>query len=136
MSLTTMLQVELDRDTTTPKKRVPKKAQKPEASEEEQRRTDLLIHAIPTEVLAPYTALVGGIVATIDAGEDDQAFLRWTIYVVGIAAIILFQRLVRSTEGERFEETVPLGRHHGSGGCVCSLGVGDAGISTVARGDR
>jgi uncharacterized membrane-anchored protein len=91
VSLSSMLQVELDRDTTTPKKRVrTRAAEKTEPTEEEQGRTDLLIHAIPTEVLAPYTALVGGIVATIDAEESDQAFLRWAIYTVGLAAIILY----------------------------------------------
>jgi uncharacterized membrane-anchored protein len=92
VSLNTMLQVELDRDATTPKKRVRRKSADKTSvpTEEEQKRTDLLIHAIPTEVLAPYTALVGGIVATIDPGENDQAFLRWTIYVVGLAAIALY----------------------------------------------
>lgn len=92
MSLRSMLQVEFDRDSkSSPKKRIRKKtgAKTSESVEERQKSSDLLVHAIPTEVLAPYTALVAGIVATIDPGENAQAGLRWSIYAAGFVAIAL-----------------------------------------------
>ena len=87
-----MLQVELDRDAEAPPtKRVRKKTgATTEPTEETQKSSDLLIHAIPTEVLAPYTALIAGIVATIDSGESSRTVLRWAIYGVGFLAIALF----------------------------------------------
>jgi hypothetical protein len=91
MSLNSMLQVELDRDAQPPVKRVrAKEGDSTAPGEEQQRRTDLLIRSIPTEVLAPYTALVGGIVATIDPGESARPVLRWTLYALGLASIALY----------------------------------------------
>jgi hypothetical protein len=66
------------------------------ASKDDARKTesqgylDLLITAIPTEPLALYTFLVGGIVATIDKGETQRLDLRWWIYGVMIAFIVLW----------------------------------------------
>jgi len=93
MSLNSMLQVELQRDVKPkPTKRVQTKnaAGEVEESEEQQKAKDLLIAAVPTEVLAPYTALVGLIVSTIDTGESPRELMRWIIYFVGLLAIFLF----------------------------------------------
>lgn len=87
-----MLQIELDRDEgPSPKKRVRrKKDDSTEAMIEEQNAKDLVIAAIPTEVLAPYTALLAGIVATIEPGESPRSTLRWWIYAAALVAIIAF----------------------------------------------
>lgn len=61
------------------------------AASREQSRTDVLISAIPTEVLGPYTALVGLIVSTIDEPqEDERATLRWALYAAGLVAIAVW----------------------------------------------
>jgi hypothetical protein len=57
----------------------------------DQSRTDVLVSAIPTEVLGPYTALVGLIVSTIDEPqEDERATLRWVLYGAGLVAIAVW----------------------------------------------
>jgi hypothetical protein len=91
MSLSRLSAVAAQRDTGPPKraKRKPKSAQETEETEE-QGYLDLLVTAIPTEPLALYTFLIGGIVATIDAGEDQRLTMRWAIYAAMIAFIILW----------------------------------------------
>jgi len=48
--------------------------------------------------LAPYTALIAGIVATIDPGEENRTFLRWSIYIAGLLAIIAYLGLSYSRQ--------------------------------------
>ncbi|HWM54778.1 MAG TPA: hypothetical protein VNO20_05275 [Solirubrobacterales bacterium] len=57
---------------------------------EKQGYLNLLVSAIPTEPLALYTFLVGGIVATIDSGETERLGLRWGLYAAMIAFIVLW----------------------------------------------
>ncbi|MFL5898138.1 MAG: hypothetical protein ACJ76D_06690 [Solirubrobacterales bacterium] len=57
---------------------------------ERQGYLDLLVTAIPTEPLALYTFLIGGIVATIDKGESQRLTMRWVIYFVMIAFILVW----------------------------------------------
>jgi hypothetical protein len=49
---------------------------------------DALIHAIPSEVLAPYTALVGIIVSQVTPTDDRQG-LRWWLFGVTLALVVL-----------------------------------------------
>lgn len=47
---------------------------------------DVLVHCIPSEVLAPYTALVGIVVATTKDG-GDRLLLRWAMFVVSLVLV-------------------------------------------------
>jgi uncharacterized membrane protein len=93
MSIQSMANLAEERDSGTPRRpaarRSAARAAQP-APTDQQTRTDVLISAIPTEVLGPYTAIVGVVVSTIDSGEGDRAFLRWTLYGVGLLAIVFW----------------------------------------------
>src|SRR4051812_29722791 len=52
-------------------------------------RSDVLIASIPTEVLGPYTAIVGVIVSTIDNGDPTHDTVRWGVYIGGLVAVLL-----------------------------------------------
>jgi hypothetical protein len=88
MSLSTLGTIAAQRDKGRPRraKRKPRTREDAEATEESG-YLNLLVAAIPTEPLALYTALVGGIVATIETGDDELLFLRWLIYAGGIVYI-------------------------------------------------
>jgi hypothetical protein len=92
MSLSSILNIEVEREVADPAKREVRLASDgtPEITEELQSRRDILIHAIPTEVLAPYTAVVGVIIATIGAGESQRLILRWILYAAASLAILLY----------------------------------------------
>jgi hypothetical protein len=47
--------------------------------------TDVLIHAIPGEVLAPYTALVAIIVS--NSANNTRESLRWALFAVSLALV-------------------------------------------------
>lgn len=108
MSLNSMLEIERERDAgEAPKKRVRRTTG--EVEDEPKKTGDILINAVPTEVLAPYTAIVAGIVATIDAGESSRIGLRWALYGAGFLAILLYlgaayrrRRKPRSRESRKF----------------------------------
>jgi hypothetical protein len=51
--------------------------------------TDVLISAIPSEVLGLYTFVVTAIVGTITAGDDKQLGLRWVVFVAGALATVV-----------------------------------------------
>ncbi|HEV2790287.1 MAG TPA: hypothetical protein VGV69_03205 [Solirubrobacterales bacterium] len=70
-------------------KRKPTNAEEAQTTER-QGYLDLLITSIPTEPLALYTFLVGTIVATIEAGEDQRLTMRWWIYAAAIAFIVFW----------------------------------------------
>ena len=53
-------------------------------------RRDLLVRSIPTEVLAPYTALIGVIVGLAEESGSQRLLMRWIIYGAGLAAIVLY----------------------------------------------
>jgi hypothetical protein len=91
MSLSRLSAVAVQRETTPPQraKKKPKTAAETQATET-QGYVDLLVAAIPTEPLALYTFVVGGIVATIDSGESQRLGLRWGIYVVMLVFIVLW----------------------------------------------
>lgn len=86
-------------------RRVMREAKTPEdtAKTESQGYLDLLITAIPTEPLALYTFLVAGIVATIDGEDDARLGMRWCIYGVTIAFIVLWLMVsyLRQPKAER-----------------------------------
>lgn len=91
MSLSRLSAVAVQRETAPPQraKKKPKTAEETRATEA-QGYVDLLVAAIPTEPLALYTFVVGGIVATIDSGEDERLVLRWAIYGAMIVFIALW----------------------------------------------
>jgi hypothetical protein len=93
-----MTDLALERDQTTPRKSSVRRhgrtadaarqpAQAGDQPDQLQGTRDVLISAIPTEVLAPYTGLIAIIVSTIEGGDDKMLVLRWAIYAVGIVAI-------------------------------------------------
>lgn len=91
MSLSTLSAVAVQRDEGTPRRTKPKPKTAAEAEATEPRPyVSLLVAAIPTEPLALYTFVTAGIVATIDAGDSEQLFLRWTIYAVMILFIVVW----------------------------------------------
>jgi hypothetical protein len=51
---------------------------------------DVLVSAIPTEVLGLYTFLVGVITGTITQGDDERLLLRWLVYASAIVFIVAF----------------------------------------------
>jgi len=91
MSLSTLSAVAAQRDSGTPQraKRTPANGTEAEKTES-QGYFDLLVSAIPTEPLALYTFLIAGIVATINGNDSLRLDLRWTIYAVMIAFIVLW----------------------------------------------
>ena len=76
MSIKSISVVETQRDTGTPQDKVGD-ANKP--------KSEALVDAIPTEILAPYTAILAVIVANADAGEWEVG--RWVLYVIAAAII-------------------------------------------------
>jgi len=50
--------------------------------------TGVLVAAIPGEVLAPYTALIGVVVSTASA-KNDYATLRWWLFGIGTALVVV-----------------------------------------------
>lgn len=60
------------------------------AKTEKQGYLDLLLAAIPTEPLALYTFLVAGIVATLNPGSDQRLTMRWIIFGVAAAFIVVW----------------------------------------------
>jgi hypothetical protein len=91
MSISRLCAVAVQREVASPQraKKKPKTAEEVRATEQ-QGYVDLLVAAIPTEPLALYTFVVGGIVATIDSGEDERLVMRWAIYGVMTAFIALW----------------------------------------------
>ena len=90
MSIQSMLDLAAERDARTPRKTGIRGTRAAEAGDEGPSNADLLVKSIPTEVLAPYTALVGGVVATIGPKESPEAALRWGLYVGGLVAIAIW----------------------------------------------
>lgn len=92
MSIRSMTDLALERDKAPAKKQgvrrrgVPAAGDGP-AADQLQKSRDVLVDAIPTEVLAPYTGLTAIIVSTIESGDSQHLALRWGIYAVGLAAI-------------------------------------------------
>jgi hypothetical protein len=105
MSLRSLQSIALERDVRSPTRTQPT-GEEGELVEAPMRRTDMLVAAIPTEVLAPYTALIGLVVATIDPGESRRVALRWGIYVAGYVAIVTYMGVTyvrtRAASGRRF----------------------------------
>lgn len=83
----TSIAVQRDEQPPTKLKKAPsRKEQPPEAVP--QGWTDVLVAAIPTEVLAVYTSVIGIVVGTIQAGDDERVALRWLLY--GATTLIVF----------------------------------------------
>ena len=106
MSIQSMSALAVERDAGTPRRPAARQRTAREAKpppEDQQRRADVLINAIPTEVLGPYTAIVGIIVATITVGEPDRELLRWLLYAAGLLAIIVWlgSAYVRESDTKR-----------------------------------
>jgi len=51
---------------------------------------DVIIGAIPTEILALYTAVIGVVVGTIDKGKDDLLLFRWIAYAVTLVLVVVW----------------------------------------------
>lgn len=104
MSISTLTSVAAQRDTGPPRRSKPQPKDAEDAAKTEERGyLSLLVSAIPTEPLALYTFLIGGIVATIDTGDSKRLTLRWVIYAAMIALIVfwLIQAYVRRPKEER-----------------------------------
>lgn len=96
MSVRSLVAISVDRDTAggglsasgSVTSRRERRASRPRPASDVDRVADgyaaVLIAAIPTEVLAVYTFVVGVVVGTIDAGDPDHLLLRWILYGVGI----------------------------------------------------
>jgi hypothetical protein len=98
-----MTSVAVQRESVKPHKAKKKKgAAEPETVP--QGWTDVLISAIPTEVLAIYTTIIGGIVAAIETGGDEYFWLRWSLYA-GFAVLV-----VAWLVAGYFRETTPSAR--------------------------
>jgi uncharacterized membrane protein YvlD (DUF360 family) len=53
--------------------------------------TDVLISAIPSEVLGLYTFVVTAIVGTITSDSDDkQLSLRWIVFAAGVLGTVVY----------------------------------------------
>ncbi len=79
MSLQTLTTIAAERDQGVPKKKTSKRsAEQASDADSPLSNTDVLIAAIPTEVLALYTGLVTAITVNIssDAGADRHLFMR------------------------------------------------------------
>ncbi len=106
MSLSTLSTMAAQRDTGPPR-RTRREPHTPGEAQQTERQGYLnaLVAAIPTEPLALYTFLVAGIVATIEAGEDQRLFMRWAIYggmIVFIAGwLVIAYRRGRADERKR-----------------------------------
>jgi hypothetical protein len=70
-------------------------------------RRDLLVRAIPTEVLAPYTALIGVIAGLAEESGSQRLLMRWVIYSAGIAAIVLYLGLSYVRQPSRRKRRFP-----------------------------
>jgi hypothetical protein len=92
MSLRSMMEVAGKRDAgpRTKPAEARRREDDAESNDELTKPGALLVAAIPTEVLAPYTALIGAIIATIDAGESNRSGFRWGLYAAGLVAIGLY----------------------------------------------
>ena len=65
---------------------------------------DMLVNAIPSEVLGVYTPLVGIVVGTIDTGDDELSTLRWILYFAFLVIVIVWLGIAyftRTTKEER-----------------------------------
>lgn len=106
MSIRSLTSIALQRDEEPPKKlqRAPGGTQPPQ--QVPQGWSDVLIAAIPTEVLAVYTTIVGVVVGTIQTGDDDLLLLRWLLYGVfaGLVAfwLVAAYRRQRASKARRF----------------------------------
>ena len=91
MSLQALNTIAAERDQDVPKKKTSKRTA-PQAQDAESplSKTDILIAAIPTEVLALYTGLVTAITVNIsnNAGADKHLLMRWILYVAGFCGIV------------------------------------------------
>jgi hypothetical protein len=107
MSLRSLTSIAVQRDAETPKK-VEKTTQADAATQTvPQGWADVLIAAIPTEVLAVYTVVTGVIVGTIQAGENERLDMRWVLYGATVAIVVAwlafaYRRQRTSTRKRRF----------------------------------
>jgi hypothetical protein len=81
-----MAAIAVERDEEAPRKKGSGRTA-PQAGDAESplSRTDVLIAAIPTEVLALYTGIVAVILT--NSSEDKHMMLRWILYAAGFLAI-------------------------------------------------
>ena len=90
MSLQSLRTIAVERDHDDPKRtktgRAPSRAP---GAESPLTRTDVLIAAIPTEVLALYTGVVTVVVSNSDAANRHLS-MRWTLYILGFVAIAVW----------------------------------------------
>jgi hypothetical protein len=98
MSLRTLSAIAVERDEATPPTAAPAPGARPPGTPPVpapapdastlSAATGTLIAAIPGEVLAPYSALVGVIVST-NTAKDDHAALRWWVFGVAAALVVV-----------------------------------------------
>jgi hypothetical protein len=93
MSLRSLATIAAERDGGTPTKTTRKTAAANEQQGEAETRKaspgDVLVAAIPTEVLALYTFATSAFVASVSTG-DARLGLRWGVYVAGFVAIAAY----------------------------------------------
>jgi hypothetical protein len=108
MSIRSLTSIAVQRDNAAPKKADKDQrgggADQPELVP--QGWADVLIAAIPTEVLAVYTAVVGVVVGTIEEGKDELLALRWILYAATTAILVAWitaaYRRKRASKRRRF----------------------------------
>jgi hypothetical protein len=93
MSLGTLATLGTERDVRRVKRKTIGKA-KAAAPDEDAKLRDLLVAALPTELVTGYTFLVTAIVGLIDPKKndhpDDFEILRWTIFALLVTATFFF----------------------------------------------
>jgi hypothetical protein len=92
MSIRTLTTIAAQRDEGKPRRPAAITAAEGSASAQEQAKlpstlTDSLISAIPTEILGPYTAMIGIIVGLL-VSRDDYLPLRWAVYGATAALVV------------------------------------------------
>jgi hypothetical protein len=115
MSVKGMNEVAVQRDLGQPQRVVeqPPKAEEFKETKETKAQgyADLLITAIPTEPLALYTFVIGGIIATVGDTGDKRLTMRWIVFGVTAAFIALWMLvnyLRKAAQDEKEHRALPL----------------------------
>lgn len=109
MSIRAMTSIAVQREAIKPHKAQKKKdAQEPETVP--QGWADVLISAIPSELLAIYTAIIGGIVAAVETPGNEYFWLRWGLYAgfIAFVAAWLIQGVFRQTTSRTRKRRFPV----------------------------
>jgi hypothetical protein len=105
MSLQSLSRVAVQRDAPALQSTAPSGAAD-EAPAAPQTWGEVIVAAIPSEVLAGYTAILGVIVASVETGGNNRFWMRWILYMAAIAVVVFWLAASyarnRTTGGRRF----------------------------------